>query len=101
MPPALAYSAAASATPTGARGNPARGCHASVAGSNGTAGTTWTVVVRRSPDDVSIVTDPVAASPGTTTSIAKALHDAEAGTTAGVVPPPCRAKPTVPLPWTA
>src|SRR5882672_9382417 len=93
-------SAAASATPTGARGKAARPCQVSVAGLNAGAGRTCTVVVSWKPAPVITVSVPDAAESGTVVVMVRADHW-ESGSAALVSPPPPRVKRTVPDPRTA
>ena len=94
--PFVGMVAAASATPTGERGNGSACCvHTSVVGSNGMTGRTCTVAGRRSPRDEVTVTVPVAALSGTTVRMLWSLQVLSA-TAAPTWPPPPRGNVTVP-----
>src|SRR6266516_1906950 len=95
-PPEAGTVAAASATPTGARGNgSARWVHTSVAGSKDGAGSTRTGAGRRSPRAEMTRTVPPAALLGTVVRMVWSLQVLSA-TAAATWPPPVRGNETVP-----
>ncbi|OLB16378.1 MAG: hypothetical protein AUH07_01060 [Gemmatimonadetes bacterium 13_2_20CM_70_9] len=92
-------SAAASATPTGARGNVPRESQCSVSGLNTTCGSTWTVAVSRRPPAVVSASVPETALSGTVVRTTWSFQSA--GEATGAVtspPPPARANVTAPPP---
>src|SRR3989442_245336 len=93
-------SAAAAATPTGARGNAGRACQASVAGSNATRGSTCTTALRRSPAAGVTGRGAETALSGTGARTARAVPSGGA-TGAAISPPPRRGDRTAPPPRVA